>query len=47
MEKIFTKEEIADRIEFLVDCGFDRDVAVRIAMFKGHGGITFAIPSKR
>lgn len=47
MEKVYTKEEMADRIEYLVDCGFDRDVAIKIAMFKGSDGITFAIPSKR
>jgi DNA-binding cell septation regulator SpoVG len=47
MDKVYTKEEMTDRIEYLVDCGFDRDVAIKIAMFKGSDGITFAIPSKR
>ena len=47
MDKVYTKEEMANRIEYLVDCGFDRDVAIKIAMFKGSDGITFAIPSKR
>lgn len=47
MDKVYTKEEMADRIDYLVNCGFDREVAIKIAMFKGSNGITFAIPSKR
>ena len=46
MNRMFTKEEMAHRIDFLVDCGFDRDVAVKIAMFQGSDGLVFAIPSK-
>ena len=45
-DKVFTKKQMADRIDYLVDCGFDRDVAIKIAMFKGSNGIVFAIPSK-
>ena len=45
-DKVFTKKQMADRIDYLVDCGFDRDVAIKIAMFKGSNSIIFAIPSK-
>lgn len=47
MDKVYTKEEIADRIDYLVSCGFNRDIAIKIAMFQGPDGLTFAIPSKR
>lgn len=44
-EKIYTKEEISRRIDYLIDCGFDKETATKIAMFS-HNGISFAIPSK-
>lgn len=46
-EQIFSKEEIAQRIKFLEDCGFEREVAIKIAMFKGSNGGVFAIPSTK
>ena len=45
-DKIYTKKQIADRIDYLVNCGYDRDVAIKIAMYQGSDGLVFAIPSK-
>lgn len=42
-EKNYTKEDIEKRIDYLINCGFNREVAEAIATFS-HNGISFAIP---
>lgn len=42
-EKNYTKEDMKKRINYLIDCGFNKEVAEAIATFN-HNGVSFAIP---
>lgn len=42
-EKTYTKKEMEKRIKYLMDTGFNKEVATAIATFE-HNGISFAIP---
>ena len=42
-EKTYTKEEMEKRIKYLMETGFNKEVATAIATFE-HDGISFAIP---
>ena len=44
--KVYTKEEMAQRIKHLEDIGVEHKTAVAIATFRGRNGVTFAIPTK-
>ena len=42
-KKTYTKKEMEKRIKYLMDTGFNEEVATAIATFE-HNGISFAIP---
>ena len=42
-KRTYTKEEMEKRIEYLMETGFNKEVATAIATFE-HDGISFAIP---
>lgn len=42
-KKTYTEKEMEKRIKYLMDTGFNKEVATAIATFE-HNGISFAIP---